>query len=124
MHYLDKLKDMLCRELEEFSNSGQVTAGSLETIQKLTSAIKNIDKMKMFDQYEDGDYSRNAASYRRDERGRYARTHDGDYSGRRTYSRGTAKDKLIDQIEGMMNGANDTERMELRRAMEALEKIN
>ena len=61
-----KLKDMLCQELDEIAEKGELGAGDLDIAHKLTDTIKNIDKIEML---EDEGYSR-----------------DGDYSQRR-YSR-------------------------------------
>ena len=49
------LKDMLCAELDEIGKKGEMSAGDLETVHKLTDTIKNIDKITML---EDGGYSR------------------------------------------------------------------
>ena len=57
MHYLEELKEMLCKELEEIANKGELTAGSLETVHKLTNSIKNIDKIEMYEEYSEDDYS-------------------------------------------------------------------
>ena len=57
MHYLEELKEMLCKELEEIANKGELTAGSLETVHKLTDSIKNIDKIEMYEEYSEDDYS-------------------------------------------------------------------
>ena len=57
MHYLEELKEMLCKELEEIANKGELTAGSLETVHKLTDTIKNIDKIEMYEEYSEDNYS-------------------------------------------------------------------
>lgn len=67
MKNLHKLKDMLCEELEKIAMKGELTAGSLETVHKLTDTIKNIDKIEMLEEGEEG------YSERRDSMGRYAR---------------------------------------------------
>lgn len=54
MYYLEDLKEMLCKELEEIAEKGELSAGMLETVHKLTDSIKNIDKIEML---EDGGYS-------------------------------------------------------------------
>ena len=45
MESLHKLKKMMCRELDEISNKGDMSAGDLEAVHKLTDTIKNIDKI-------------------------------------------------------------------------------
>ena len=55
MEYMHELKDKLCDELEEIARKGELGAGDLEIIHKLTDTIKNIDKIEMMK--EDGGYS-------------------------------------------------------------------
>lgn len=55
MHKLHELKETLCRELEEYSNKGKLSAGDLEIVYKLSCIIKNLGKIiKM---HEEGEYS-------------------------------------------------------------------
>ena len=135
MEYMYELKEKLCDELEEIARKGELGAGDLEIIHKLTDTIKNIDKISML---EDGDgYSQagdwemegrssyeRGASYRgrkRDSMGRYSR--DGRYGPTtRMYSRAEAKDDMMAKLEDMMGSANDQERAILRQAMDKLEK--
>lgn len=134
MEYMDKLKDKLCKELEEIARKPEMSAGDLEAVHKLTDTIKNLDKIEML---EDGGYSRDGdwemegrgsyergASYRgrkRDSMGRYSR--DGRYGPTtRMYSRAEAKDDMMAKLEDMMGSANDQERAILRQAMDKLEK--
>ena len=42
MHDYEKLKGMLCDELEQITRKGELTAGSLDTVDKLTHAIKSV----------------------------------------------------------------------------------
>ena len=66
MRAMHDLKDMLCKEIDKIAKKGELSAGSLETVHKLTDTVKNIDKIMMLE--EDGEYSE-----RRDSRGRYSR---------------------------------------------------
>ena len=141
MEYMHELKDKLCDELEEIARKGELGAGDLEIIHKLTDTIKNIDKIEIMK--EEGGYSQagdwemegrgsynRGSSYRgrkRDSMGRYSR--DGDYirDGRamlnRMYSRAEAKDHMMDELEEAMNAATtDREREIIKRAMDQLEK--
>ena len=43
MHKIDELRDMLMEELEKCATKGELSAGSLEVIDKLAHAIKSID---------------------------------------------------------------------------------
>lgn len=74
MHDLYALKDMLCKELEEYGAKGELTADSLDVIDKLAHAAKNLDKIiKSCDENED--YSPRSNSKRRDNN-RYSRSSD------------------------------------------------
>lgn len=133
--YMHELKEKLCEELEEIARKGELGAGDLEIIHKLTDTIKNIDKIEMLE--EDDGYSRDGdweadmrgtygrgSSYRgrkRDSMGRYSRT--GRMYPDRVYSRDSAKDRMMEQMEDMMGGANEREKEILRRAMDQLEKV-
>lgn len=78
MHKMEELKEMLCRELEEITKKGELSAGSLDAVDKLTHSIKSIETiMAMNDYSQEGS---NRGSYRRS----YAR--DG-YAGEEGYSR-------------------------------------
>jgi len=72
---------MLCKELEEIAEKGELSAGGLDTLHKLTDTIKNIDKIEML---EDGDYS-NDGDWEAEMRGNYGRgySRDGDRGGSR-----------------------------------------
>lgn len=51
MNELNGLRERLYNELREISRKGELTAGNLETVDKLTHALKNLDKIM------DSDYS-------------------------------------------------------------------
>lgn len=137
----EKLKEMLCDEVSKIAKKGELSAGSLETVQKLTDTIKNIGKIEMLEG--SGEYSeddgmwRAEGSYRggsggtsyargrgrnarRDSMGRYSS--DGDTSYRRGgYSRDEGKDYMVEQIEGLMDDADPKSREALRRAIKQIE---
>ena len=64
MQYMHDLKDLLCAELEEYSEkgkkSGKMSAADLDGIHKLTDTVKNILKINMLEEEsgysEDGHY--------------------------------------------------------------------
>ena len=138
MEYMHELKEKLCDELEEIANKGELGAGDLEIIHKLTDTIKNLDKIEML---EDGGYSQagdweiegraynrgnSYARRKRDSMGRYSRDGRmmrGGYRDGRMYSRAEAKEDIMDQIEDMMGDADEKEKTILRRAMTELEKV-
>lgn len=56
MHELMELKEKLCEELEKYGEE-ELTAGSLEVVDKLAHAIKNLDKIIEAKEMEDGGMS-------------------------------------------------------------------
>lgn len=129
MEYMYDLKEKMCRELEEIARKPEMSAGDLEAIHKLTDTIKNIDKIEMLE--EDGGYSR-AGDWEADMRGTYGRG--SSYRGRkrdsmgrysrdgRMYSRGDAKEHMMEQMEMLMDQAgSEREREAIRRCMGQLE---
>lgn len=99
MKHLEKLKETLCEELDKFAKSGDVTVNSLEKIHKLTDTIKNIDKIMMMEETEEG-YSeaRGGRSGNRDGRSSYdgGSSYDDDmmYSERRGRGRNAKRDSM------------------------------
>lgn len=70
MDGLYELKEMLCKELEEYGKKGELTAGSLEIVDKLAHAVKNLGKIiEMVEEDDEMGYSERGGSYR----GSYAR---------------------------------------------------
>lgn len=136
MEYMHELKDMLCDELEKIAEDGELTAGSLETIDKLTHSIKSIATIMAMEDSEysndDGMNSYRGNSYRggpyaqrRDSRGRYSRMNRGSYArgGRRGgYSRDDESEKLVEKLERMMEKATDQKaKTAIQEAIEAIE---
>lgn len=128
MDYMYDLKEQLCEELKEYASKKDLSAGDLEMVHKLTDTIKNLDKI---DALEDDGYSRSSDweargsyergnSYRgrkRDSMGRYSR--DGGY---RMYSREGFKDRMMEEMEALMDKAgSEREREAIRRCMMQLE---
>ena len=144
MKSLHELKDMLCEELEKIAEKGELSAGTLETVHKLTDTIKNIDKIEMLedDGYSEdggwearGSYGR-GGSYERGGSRMGGRSYDGgsynnggSYANRGKhyvrghYSRDDGRQYMMEQLEEMMHSAgNEKERSAIRRCMEQLEK--
>lgn len=127
MDYMEKLKKMLCAELEDYGEQKSLSVSDLEKIHKITDTIKNIEKIEMLkgDGYsEHYPYDDRGSSYAR--RGtHYVRAHysrgDGrDYSEHdydRRYSRDEAKDRMMSKLGEMMEGADPNEREILKHAM-------
>ena len=56
MENLYKMKELLKQELDGYCKRGELSAGSLDVIHKITDTIKNIDKIEMLEG--GGEYSR------------------------------------------------------------------
>lgn len=143
MQALYQLKDMLYEELEKIGGKGELTAGSLETVEKLSTSIKNICEI-MEDMEDEGEYSmrRGGGSYYSYEGGqgggggsRYSRRGGGRYSregrggqggGGGSYSRrySRAGEDMAMRLEEMMEEAPDeTTRQELQRLVSKMRGI-
>lgn len=75
MKEIYELREKLCDELKEYGNK-EMSAGSLDVIDKLSHAIKNIDKILDSDEMYSGRYE--GRSYGR--RGRYSSRYEGEMS--------------------------------------------
>ena len=52
MEYIEKIKKMLCKELDEYAMKQKLTVGDLDMIWKLTDTVKNLDKISMLEESE------------------------------------------------------------------------
>lgn len=137
MHKLYELKEMLCSELEKYGGK-ELSAGSLEVIDKLAHAVKNIDKI--LESYDDGEYSNarggNNTSYRSYARGgnRGGRSNammGGSYAQRRDsrgrYSRETgysmAGDEMAMELRELMADAPTDIKMDIQRIIDKVEQM-
>lgn len=131
MDSLYDLKEMLMDEIQEIADKGQMTAGDLETVHKLTDTVKNIDKICMLE--DDGGYSRDGrmmyddggSSYRSGG-GRYSREMNGGYSGARRRDRmgRYSRDGMVDKLREMMDDAGSTKEKEaIRKAIDQIERM-
>ena len=125
------LREMLCEELDEYNRDAKngLNERVLDTVHKLTDSIKNIDKIMML---EDGDYSR-SGEWETDMRGNYGRTENynrnnsyanrGRHYVRGHYSRGDGRERMISDIESMMQDATGAERDAYKRALDILSNM-
>ena len=126
MENLYKMKELLKQELDGYCKRGELSAGSLDVIHKLTDTIKNIDKIEMLEG--GGEYSRGGGRPilydSRDSYGPRAGTHyvsgyyrrdDGD-----GYTRDDGRDAMRRRIHEMMDGASEKDREALRRCLDAM----
>lgn len=148
MHTYYEVKDMLKQELDDIVKKGELSAGSLETIDKLLNSIKNACKITMYEEYKEDGYSyadsdANWSDYAyarasgngrgrgsdasRDSRGRYSS--EGGYS-RRGYSRRGGysnddgeKQEKIEMLREMMQEVNsDEERRALQKIIRRMDQ--
>lgn len=130
MHKLEQLKDMLCKELEEYGDRDNLDVGGLEVVDKLAHAIKNIDKIIEADEEK---YSGRGRSYGYDRRSyEGGRSYDdgGSYDGGRSMrgrGRNARRDNMgrystMDDMRRLMENAPDEQtRMEIERMMQRYE---
>lgn len=145
MEYMHELKNMLCEELEKIVSEGELTAGSLETVDKLTHSIKSIATIMAM---EDEGYSEEGGSYRRggqgsrrggsrrnyrdggsyrqggqsSRRGSYRQGGSYDGGSYRRMSRTDETEMLVEKLEKMMQKVEDPNaRQALEEAVEAME---
>lgn len=149
MHKLYELKEMLCKELEEYG-SKELTPGSLEVVDKLAHSIKNIEKI--IEAYEDEEYSNRGGSYerggnrgnmggysrensyargdgrgrgrnaRRDSMGRYSRENRGGSYGYGGMSYADGMEEMVDSIRGMMGELPENIQKEAQRLVQKIEQ--
>lgn len=135
MKYIEDLKEMLCDELDKIASKGELTAGSLDTVQKLTHSLKSIETIMAMEGYGDsyddmsydGSYERggNRGGGRsnrrgRDSMGRYtSRSYARNGRSRRMYS----GDDIEGRIEELMNEVDEPKvRQALQKALEKMEE--
>ena len=151
MEYIEKIKKMLCKELDEYAMKGKLTMADLDAVHKLTDTVKNLDKIEMLEGESEG-YSeaRGGRSYmhgssydddmmyserrgrgrnaRRDSMGRYSSDNGMSYENYseermdRRYSRDDAKDHMMNKLGSMMEDADPNQREILKDCMRKLER--
>jgi hypothetical protein len=136
MQYIEKIKNTLCRELDEYAAKNKFTQGDIEMLYKLTDIVKNLDKIVMLEEGEGYSEARGRGrNARRDSMGRYSNDdsyedygEDGTSYGRgmnrsnRGYSRDDAKDHMMNKLGMMMEEADPKEREALKECMRAIER--
>lgn len=137
MKALYDLREMLCSELDGYARKRDMSAGDLEAVHKLTDTIKNIDKIIMLNESEEGhseagDWHAEGSydnsycegdSYARSRRGmHYVRGHYSHARDGRGYSRG-GNEGIIRHLEEMAsNAGSDREREAIRRCIEEIKR--
>lgn len=112
---LEDLRENLCEELEKVSKREGMNTADLDVIDKLTHAIKNLDKVMLGNEmieeygYSFGSYNRGYSGARRgrdgDGDGRYnesrGRSYENNYE---SYARGRSRDGSLDNYNRNSNG--------------------
>lgn len=150
MEKLYKIKEALTQALEESktAKTGELQAGEIDAIHKLTDTIKNIEKICMlaeqggYSQNGGMDYGRGSSNANRGQhyvRGHYSRDGGGDgYSSRRGgnsgrggrggyprdggYSRSEGTEEMMEHVRMAIETAPDEYRDDLKRFMRELEQ--
>ena len=117
MEKLYELKEMLCRELEKYA-SKEISASTLEYIDKLAHAIKNIEKIIESDSgmSRRGSYGEYEGTFapRRDRMGRYSREYSRDYS---------RHGDMVEELRELMNDAPENTKHEFRKFIQKIETM-
>lgn len=144
MHELYELKDKLMKELEEYGGQ-DMSAGSLEVVDKLAHAIKNLCKIieaaedeeysqrgggnYVYDggmngrSYRGGRYSRDGGSYRGGQGGSYARGR-GQNARRDSMGRYSSGGDFAEQLEELMQDApNEQVRQKIQQLVQQVEQM-
>lgn len=149
MHELYKLKEMLCKELEEYGSKGELSGGTLEVVDKLAHAVKNLDRIiEAKEMEEEGSYAQGGnqgGNYSREYRysreggrggrggsyrgGSYARGRQnarrdsmGRYS-REGYSRGGDNEEYVEQLQDLMQELPPEAQQHVQKAIDKLEQM-
>lgn len=122
MNKLYELKDTLCNQLEEYAGK-ELTAGTLDVVDKLSHTIKNLDKI--IDRYENEESSYDSYGTYRGTYGRnrsYARGRKRDSMGRYSSEDGYSNDMMADLRELMNNAPDERTRMEFKKFIQKMEQ--
>ena len=93
MEYIEKIKKMLCKELDEYAMKQKISGADLDMIWKLTDTVKNLDKISMLEESEDG-YSEARGGRGRSYMGGSSYDDDMMYSERRGRGRNARRDSM------------------------------
>lgn len=118
MDKMTELYEILCDELEKITAKGELTAGSLDAVDKIVDIMKDIEEMGY-----SGDENMMGRSYRGSYRGRsYRGSYDGSYAQR---SRGRySRHDIVEQLEDIADSApNEKSRKEIERLITKMEQM-
>ena len=133
MHELNELKEMLCKELKEYGEKGEMSTGTLDVVDKLAHTVKNLDKIIEAYEDEEGYSSRNhpdgmGGSYRSYPRmyrgGSYARGRKRDSMGRYSSNGYSRDDGMVEELRGLMEDApNEAIKRDIQRLIDKVEQM-
>ena len=128
MHDIYELKEMLMNELEEYGSKGELSAGSLDIIDKLAHTIKNLCKIIEADEEEYSSYNMMNGSYQDGsntngyQNGRSNRPYRGrSYARRGRYSR--ANEDIVESLRGMMSELPQDTQRDAQKLIQKLEMM-
>lgn len=132
MREIYELKEMLCKELEDYGKKGEMTAGSLDVVDKLAHTIKNLDKIlesydeeysgRSYNSYERG--GRSNRSYGNSYERSYARGRNARRDSRGRYSSEGYSGDMISELNDLMNDApDDRTRQEMQKFISKMESM-
>lgn len=116
MEYIEKIKKMLCKELDEYAMKSKISGADLDMIWKLTDTVKNLDKIEMLE--DEGGYSEARGGRGRGRSYMGGSSYDDDmmYSERRGRGRNAKRDSMGRYSSDMGSSYDDysEERMDRR----------
>jgi hypothetical protein len=117
MHNTEKIREMLAKELDEYSTSGKLNVGAIDVIDKLAHAIKNLDKIIEKDGY--------SGARRYDAQNGYSMNYGGMYSrdnSQSGYSMNYSRDmqSIKQELREIMNGCDDRTKRKLQDIVEMM----
>lgn len=124
MKSYEKIKEMLCEELEAIAKKGELTAGSLDTVDKLTHAIKSLETIIAMNEYSEDGYSNRGSYDGNMNSNSYARYGNVRRDSMGRYSRDEANDEIINRLNEVMNDApNEQTKQEIRKLINKMENM-
>lgn len=94
MEYIEKIKKMLCKELDEYAMKTKLSMADIDVIHKLTDTVKNLDKIEVLE--ESNGYSEERGGMRGGRSYMGGSSYDDDmmYSERRGRGRNAKRDSM------------------------------
>lgn len=121
MHEIYELKDLLCKQLEDYGRKGEISAAVLERVDMLAHAVKNLDKI--IESYESSgeEYSSNdGSSYRRGGRS-YRDSRSMARSRRDSMGRYSGMEDMVESVRSMMGDLPQEAQRDAQRFISKLE---